>query len=760
VVNFDSTFFDSNFGFIFTLKTGRILTACFGVLLVYFVYLIGKRFFNREVAVVSALIMAVSRPLVIDSHVFKPDSLVSLLLVIVLYFSLQYVQTGEPKKILLAGFFLGLSVVTKYNAIFMALFVIIALFLPKKIEGRRSVKKSIGFLIFGGLGGFVIGAPNWILHPVENFKQAIAYLKFLSSFLNWYDPMPSSYILYSKNILESFGLILTVLLILGLIFSFVKKEKISIFISLFVLMYFLLIGSTGYLNYRALLPIFSGIALLIGKFLFQDLKTWFQNLPKIKVLFSPLIWIVVIVIIFQQTVVNLKSFNLLKTVSAHPSRDYPGIGQPDYSRFFMNNHINRNFSFFREMWTPPVTGYSGSDFARDVTVVPLNKFRGSDSYHFLITSFRTNYILSRSKNQLVKKSARKRLENYFPFYQVYRPRIFYWNDDITFWYRKSRCIKTRVKADPLIKLPRLFYHDEQNPTVYLPLQLYEKNPNFGIIKKGRYQKRFFSKKEIGEIGFVFLNPGVSAAIEIKINNVKKTLTFGGGEPLKKVILKNIQPEIFSGFPIRRLYEVSLEKKDKSTSLYLYSLELDMNQKIAGYFVYYPSYRGEELVKKQPIVLADEPLEEIPPLFSQDPYPQWICRFYRQTGIDLGLLLFMNQMNLYENPSLSVEDFSSPFFPLEKGVYIIKIDGTKIIDFSPISDQLQLRIELISDKIEKRAVKFDWEKQKSFLLKIDSDISFIRLVLKGCGKSNYLIREISLAPDYKTYINNNFVQRNN
>jgi len=759
VIQFDSSFFSTDFGFIFTLKAGRILTAVFGVALVYFVYRIGRRFFNREVAIVSAFILAVSRPMVIDSHNFKSDILVSLLLTIVLYFSLRYMQTGEPKQILKAAFFLGLSIATKYNAAFMALIVIIPFFFAKKGIKVRAMKQGFIYVLLGGLGGFILGAPNWVVHPIENLKQAFGLLKGIAEEAIWYDPMPSSYILYSKNIWESFGFILVILFIAGLVFSFVKKEKISLLISLYVLFYFVFIGKTNYLNHRAILPIFSGIVLIIGKFLFYDVKSWLKKSPKIKSVFFPLAWMVIAVIISQQFLVNIRSFNLLKTLSSHPVKEHKELGLQDYSRYFMGNHIEPRFSFFREMWTPPVTGYKRSNFGKDITNSSLNRFRGPDAYHFLLTSFRTHYILAQSKNRVIKNEAKRRLKNYLPFYQVYRPRIFTWNCDITFWYRKAKCIKSRVKVDPTVDLPRLFYCDDKNPTICLPLQTYEKNPGFARIKNGIYQKRFFSRNKIEEIRFVFLDPGKLSKIKIKINNEVKHITLDGSSNFKKVLIDNIKPEIYPGLPIRRLWEVSLDEKAKSTPHFLYELEIKTNRKETFFGVFSLHYKDDGKKSKKPLNLPSITDEKIPALFSTDQYPDWVKKFYIGTGIDLSLLSFMNRITLYKNHSFSVKDLFIPYFPLERGEYIIQLKGSKIVENFPVSDQLKLEIEVISEKISRKKTVMIDEKfvqsNPNILLKTGSDINFVKLKLLNTRKSNFLVEELVFSPDYKTYINKNF-----
>lgn len=766
VIHFDASFFNSDFGYIFTLKAGRILNALFGTLQVYMVYLIGKRFFNKYVGLSSALLLAVCRPLVIDSHSFKSDVLLALLLMLLLYFVLKFTENPEPKFILYASFFLGLSAATKYNGVLTALLFVIVFVLTRKQLNARSFKKALFYLFAGGACGFFMGAPNWIVHPMANLKNAHMYLVGISEELGWYDQLPSSYILYSKNILESFGIILTLLLLAGLIVSFVKQKRknAAIVVSAYVLIYFLLIGKAGYLNHRALLPVFAGVCLIIGKVLFQDLKpltlTW--NRLKIQKLVFPLAWLIIILFSIHSFTVNRKSFNLLHTISSHPVRMYEGLGQADYAHYYMKNHIPAHHSIFREMWTPPVSGYHKAGFAWDVTRSPIKKFKGENAFDFLVTSRMTDYILRKSKNKKVKQSAFDRVRNYLPFYRVYRPRIFLWSDDITFWYRKPGFLKAQAKTDETIQLPRLFFNDEENTTIYLPLQRYEKNPNFGKITDGKFLKRFFSTQKIKELTFHILPQRSRHPIYITINNVSKQVFLDKGQPLNQVSISGIKPEVFSGIAIRRFQEVSIDKKAKDTIVYLYKLEITTKEiKMNGPIVFFtPTYVNEKPGKPQCPILSGKLKEDIPPLFYKGNHPIWFKKFYKKTGIDLSLLTFINTQTLYRNPSPHLTDIDPAIFPLRNSHYTLVITGSKITENLPLTQNIQVKLHLQSTILETKTFFLTEEEAHSpfkihFLTK--DPVTFARLQITGLSQNNYIIRKITLQPDYKTHINHNYVQ---
>ena len=765
VIHFDASFVNSDFGYIFTLKAGRILGALCGTFQVYMVYLIGKRFYNTHVGLSSALLLAVCQPLVIEAHTFKSDVLLALLLTLLLFFVLKFTQNPEPKYILYASFILGLSTATKYNGVFMVLLLVFAFVIIKRQLNISVFKKSLFYLITGGICGFIIGAPNWVVHPLANLKNAYDYLLGISGELAWYDKLPSSYILYSKNILESLGIFFTLLLLAGLVLSFVKKnhKKVDIVISAYILLYFLLIGQAGYLNHRALLPIFAGASLIIGKLLFQDLKGIFQDRPKMLKRMLPLAWLIIALFSIDSFTVNQKSFNLLHTISSHPVRMIEGLGQADYSYYYMKNHIPTRYSIFREMWTPPVPGYHRPGFAWDITRMPFKRFKGEDAFDFLVTSRMTDYILAKSKNKKVKQAALKRVKNYLPFYKVYRPRIFLWSDDITFWYKKPAFIRARAKINEAAVLPRVFFYDEENPTIYLPLQRYEKNPNAGKITNGKFLKRFFSTQKIKEFTFHILIQNTKYPLYITINNVSKQVSLNNGQKLNQISISNIKPEIFSDIAIRRFQEVSIDQEAKNTTVYLYKLEVTTtDKKMECPIIFTPTFINEKPGKLQKPILSEKLKGDIPPLFSRGKHPIWFRKFYKKTGIDLSLLTFINTQTIHKNPSLSITDIEPSIFPLEKGHYIITITGSKIMENFPLTQNIHAKLLLQSNMNTIETKSFFLTEKDTFspfkiLFQTKNQVTFARLQITGLSQNNYIIRQITLQPDYKAHINQYYVQ---
>ncbi|MCK4890393.1 MAG: glycosyltransferase family 39 protein, partial [Candidatus Aminicenantes bacterium] len=693
IIDFGNLFQHSDFGFIFTLKTGRLLSALFGTFNIYMVYLIGREFFNKYVGISAALLLSVFWPHVIDSHNFKSDVLLTLLITIVAYYALKFLRTKNKFHLFLASIFLGLSVASKFNGAFFGIALLIPLFYLRK---EFSIIKGLFYIAAGGVLGFFAGAPNWLVHPVGNVRATLKYLRGLSEEVLWYDPFPSSFLLYGKNLLEHFGIILLLILFAGLVISFIKKEKSGIIISLIILVYFFLAGMQNYLNYRAILPLIPLIALMIGNLIFNDVKTFVRDVRIRRILIA-----ILLIPVSIYSVVNFtrsyKSFDLLKGIASHPVRERPGIGEPDYSAYYIKNHLGDSGRVFREMWTPPGKGLRRVVFGRDVTSVPERMFSGADNFQFLLTSFRTDYILKKAKNNIPVDSARKRLKNYLPFYKVDRPAIFTWSDDIQFWYRKPDYIKGNLRLDKGMPLPRTFVPLNENPSVHLPLQRYEKDPRYGVVKNGIAGKFIFSSRKIRKIGFNYVAKE-KLKLMFDVNGTKAVSIIDKGKFTGYVEITAPAPQKFGNIAIRRLYETTIDSEELKSEIYIYKIEIRSNTRNSIPYTFHAEFEGESsvMMSVENSAASSSFIEgEIPGLFSKDKAPVWVRSFFRKTGVDLILLSYINTLDIYENKKGSVNNIDTGHLPSGYGHFRLNVSLTKIVESSLVGKKAELKIIMIS-----------------------------------------------------------------
>ena len=226
VIRFASEFVHTDAGRLLMLKTGRLLSAVWGTLLVYVVFRTGRDFFNRRTAWAAAMLAAVTPFMVLNSHIFKPDVLLALLMMTSLYFALAHLDGRKISDFFWASFFLGLAVVTKYNSAVQVLVLTVLLLLIRKETGWKRICFRILPAGFGGLAaGIAVGAPNWVVHPVSGIRDAVAFVFYYFDKTTFYDPGAPSYLRYGADFIRSFGWPLFVVFLLGIVFSLAREEN-------------------------------------------------------------------------------------------------------------------------------------------------------------------------------------------------------------------------------------------------------------------------------------------------------------------------------------------------------------------------------------------------------------------------------------------------------------------------------------------------------------------------------------------------------
>lgn len=240
----------------------RLLSAIFGVLTIYAVFLIGKRLYDENLGLISALILSVCMGFSSINHFAQGTSLVNLLCIITVVFCLKAIDENEFRKnFYLACLFSGLTFAAKYNGAIL----IVPLITAYVLIYRKSVfKQNIVFNrqawggIFSYLAGILIGWPT-LLTNFKNYYGLLFTKDHTSIFVKYPDyatvNAKSGYfqgmINYSIELIHIFGLPLALFVTAGIIYcvfmlfkrdSFIKKDKLILLFSC-VLPYYLIICS-------------------------------------------------------------------------------------------------------------------------------------------------------------------------------------------------------------------------------------------------------------------------------------------------------------------------------------------------------------------------------------------------------------------------------------------------------------------------------------------------------------------------------------
>ena len=120
---------------------GRATSIVFGLGTIYLLYLLGRRFFNRETGLLASLFLALSPLHIYFSQIFKVDISLLFWILLALYFSIKIYEGGSAQTILGAGIACGLALGTKYN--FLIFFPLLLVFLRFRREPGKRVRQGL-----------------------------------------------------------------------------------------------------------------------------------------------------------------------------------------------------------------------------------------------------------------------------------------------------------------------------------------------------------------------------------------------------------------------------------------------------------------------------------------------------------------------------------------------------------------------------------------------------------------------------------------
>jgi hypothetical protein len=718
--------FISTFGLHFTVEAGRILNAVLAVMLVYLVYRIGSEFYDRNVGFFAALLMAFNQLIILQAHIFKSDVLVTLLITLSLYFLLKYNTTGETKFILASAFTFGLSVATKYNVYIFILVIALAIFLKRSALAKQKLARILISVPLATAAGFFLGAPNWLAHPLGNLKLFLEKYGFSSQSV-WgpyriYTPT-QIYLKFLENFIRDFGWILLLVFVSGLILSFLTKNKKDILLGFFILIYIFFFGFMGFYGERFSLPLYSSMAILMGKTLFLDIKPVFRSRKKIWHVLVIMIWLFAIFFSFSKIAGNYSIFNQLKTKSKNSwAKDYRtqhGIDSDKYRVAFQ--HL-----------TPKIRG--GIKFNADFK---LRWFKHRHQHPQFVQAVYQSYLNHTGKSNQNIPDMDIDFSEYSPFYLIRKTRYQPWDIDLIFLYRIAAPLRS-VHPDvtkPLMNIPRSFYRNQD--TTYLPLQTYEKNPLFLKTSNSYLHHHLYSLERLKQVNIWLFSLNQQLDLNLSINRLKRQIKEKNHPMVQMVEFKDLEPKPFHK---NSVYEIELHANPKHSPYYI--VICPKTGRTSGE----PELSGQSKLK-----ITDG---AIPELFSNQPYPAWVRNFYRQTGIDLTLLTFINNHELYRNPDNSPDDIRLDFFPVLAGTYNIRLTGSRLFPESPTGSSARLKYRIYSaDGIIEKTVSLT-DPLALLSIQTTEPVSFIEITISGMRKSNLLIERITMVPDYLKIIKSN------
>ncbi|MCH8957064.1 glycosyltransferase family 39 protein [candidate division KSB1 bacterium] len=278
ILDFGASFFLDPTGLFLV---GRFLSVVLGTFSVWVIFRLGQRFFSKNVALISSLILAVSFIHVSRSHWILIEAGLGLMCAWALYLILKYYEKPTIKANVFAGLVCGLAISTKYNAGFILIPLLLSsIFIYKKNVPK--LFKNLGLSVVTLVSGFLLGSPYWIFSFSSFFDSTFKYT-FSHVTYGQIGHITAIPFLWPFWELVSNDWTIGFLLIAGFVYVLFAKEKKQILLVSFAVPTFLYVGTWSHADVHYLIPIFPALVILAAVFL-NDILRHIRN-RNLKILF-------------------------------------------------------------------------------------------------------------------------------------------------------------------------------------------------------------------------------------------------------------------------------------------------------------------------------------------------------------------------------------------------------------------------------------------------------------------------------------------
>jgi hypothetical protein len=243
--------------------TGRWLSVVAGVLTCWLTWEIGKRVCGYRCAAIAALLLATVPLHTLHCHFLTTDATATLFTTGALLATLGLYENGGRRTLMAASVMVGLAAATRYNAALVGIAPLLALWLRHREHQETWLGKAI-LLIVVSVAAFLLFCPGVWLNP-EKFWNDFSYeakhvreghgLVFVNTGLGWVYH-------YWTNLRFGLGLPLLLLSTLSVAIAPLSRRPKVIILWVFVLAYYLFLGSFAVRFARYLLPLLPPLMVL------------------------------------------------------------------------------------------------------------------------------------------------------------------------------------------------------------------------------------------------------------------------------------------------------------------------------------------------------------------------------------------------------------------------------------------------------------------------------------------------------------------
>lgn len=283
-------------GFDHYLVAGRLLSATFGILTIFFVYLTGKKLYDIKVGLLSSLFLTLTVLHIQNCHFFTVDITLSFFVTATIYYLIDiYYSKATIKNYIIVSVLIGMALAVKASAAPLAIIFFICHFISL-IQNKEALKiKPYLFFFLCGLTAILV---NFICQPIAYLKMG-AYIHEVQNQINLIKNasvcytqqyIGSQYIIYyfKQMIYYCMGAPLAILCIISFIIAIINairhpiKTKHAVLL-LWAVPYFLTINSFEAKFLRYLLPLFPFLCLFAGYY-FLELLGYLKTSPTKKLI--------------------------------------------------------------------------------------------------------------------------------------------------------------------------------------------------------------------------------------------------------------------------------------------------------------------------------------------------------------------------------------------------------------------------------------------------------------------------------------------
>lgn len=257
------------------LLMGRLIGAVLGTLNVLVVYWLGRTAPNQLVGWLAALLLAVAFLHVRDSHYAVPDLAMAFFVSLAVLFCVLALRRCDRRYRYLAAAAGGFAIATKWSAWPVVIPLALAIFHSRHAPDETARASRFNPRVFSSLipfvGGFLLGGFQLLLQPATYLNYALHEWQAgeAGGFGIWQVDTVPGWLFYLKTLSYGLGLALLALAILGFLARLVSvlrtRDRVSLLLLSFPLLYYLLMGSTRHYFARYALPLVPFMALFAAE---------------------------------------------------------------------------------------------------------------------------------------------------------------------------------------------------------------------------------------------------------------------------------------------------------------------------------------------------------------------------------------------------------------------------------------------------------------------------------------------------------------